>query len=217
LRRTPPKPSDANVAVVVAHPDDEWLWAGGTLLLHREWQCHVVALCRAGDLDREPKFRKAVSCLGASSAIADLDDGPEQCPLQESEIQACILSLLPQTSLDVLLTHSPFGEYTRHRRHEETARAVAALWRNGALNLAELWMFAYEDGGKAYLPRAIGDADTVVELPDAEWGEKYRVITEVYGFHADSWEARTTPRVEGFWRFGNPGEYDNWMQQRGRP
>ncbi len=30
-------PADARVALVVAHPDDETLWAGGTLLQHPGW------------------------------------------------------------------------------------------------------------------------------------------------------------------------------------
>ena len=30
--------------------------------------------------------------------------------------------------------------------------------------------------------------------------EKYRIVTEVYGFAMDSWEARTTPREEAFRR-----------------
>jgi hypothetical protein len=38
-------------------------------------------------------------------------------------------------------------------------------------------------------------------LPDNIWVEKRRLIMELYGFRADSWEARTAPREEGFWCF----------------
>jgi hypothetical protein len=62
-----------------------------------------------------------------------------------------------------------------------------------------LWLFAYEDGGRAYLPRVRQDADRRDVLPDDIWLEKRRVITDLYGFRTDSWEARTTPREEGFW------------------
>ena len=34
------------------------------------------------------------------------------------------------------------------------------------------------------------------------WQKKYSIITEVYGFGADSFEARTTPHQEAFWIFG---------------
>jgi hypothetical protein len=40
--------------VIVAHPDDEILWTGGTMLLCPETQWVVVALCRRNDSDRAP-------------------------------------------------------------------------------------------------------------------------------------------------------------------
>jgi hypothetical protein len=36
------------------------------------------------------------------------------------------------------------------------------------------------------------------ELPAKVWGKKYRILTEIYGFAPDSWEAQTTPKVEAF-------------------
>jgi LmbE family N-acetylglucosaminyl deacetylase len=206
-----------DVALIVAHPDDEVLWTGGTMLLHPEWQCHVAALCRGSDTDRAPKFHRAIARLGASGSIADLDDGPEQRPLDEAEVQAAIASVLPKDTFDLVLTHSPFGEYTRHLRHEETARAVAAAWRTGALHTTALWMFAYEDGGRAHLPRAIQDAHETIRLPDATWREKYAIITDVYGFPPEGWEARTTPKVEAFWCFQRPNDFDAWLSQRSMP
>ena len=89
----------------------------------------------------------------------------------------------------------------RHLRHEETARAVLTLWNTGKLDAKELWSFAYEDGGGKYLPRPIQDADIYLGLPEEIWQIKYSIITEVYGFGLDSFEARTTPRQEAFWRF----------------
>jgi hypothetical protein len=38
-------------------------------------------------------------------------------------------------------------------------------------------------------------------LTEGVWLEKRRLITDLYGYDADSWEARTTPREEGFWCF----------------
>ena len=53
------------VAVVVAHPDDETIWVGGTLLMERDWNCRILGLCRAGDSDRAPKFQKAIASFNA--------------------------------------------------------------------------------------------------------------------------------------------------------
>ena len=79
---------------------------------------------------------------------------------------------------------------------------------------ARCWMFAYEDGGRAYLPRAIAEAEVQVALPERIWREKYRLIHEIYGFSADSWEARATPRQEAFWHFDSPERLAAWLQYR---
>ena len=187
------------VAVVVAHPDDETLWAGGLLLLHPEWEVVIATLCRGSDPDRAPKFQRVAERLGAVGRKADLEDGPEQRPLPAGEVEGTVMGLVGDTAYDLLLTHGPRGEYTRHLRHEETSRAVASLWQQGRLRAARLWQFAYEDGGGAYLSRAVEGAPIQVALPSEVWEEKYRIVRELYGFAAESKEARTTPRGEAFW------------------
>jgi len=186
-------------AVIVAHPDDETLWAGGLLLMHPEVKWTVVTLCRKSDPDRAPKFFKALERLRASGFMADLDDGPEQRPLDSGEVQKTIEKLLPANRFDLIITHSTAGEYTRHLRHEETAKAVLALWNSDRLFADELWTFAYEDSNRKYLPSAIKNADLLVSLNDEIWREKYDIITGIYGFNKDSFEAKTTPREEAFW------------------
>lgn len=141
------------VAVVVAHPDDETLWAGGLLLSHPEWFPFIATLCRGKDPDRAPRFLKALEQLRAQGAMGDLDDGPDQVPLDSSVLKEAILSLLPGRDFDLLLTHAPQGEYTWHRRHGEVSQAVQDLWREGRLRAKRMWQFAYEDGGGAYAPR----------------------------------------------------------------
>ncbi|MDH4238363.1 MAG: PIG-L family deacetylase [Phycisphaerae bacterium] len=188
-------------AVIAAHPDDETLWAGGTILMHPESEWTVITLCRKSDPDRAPRFCKVLERLRAAGIMGDLDDGPEQTPLDTRTVQAAILELLPSGSFDLIFTHGLRGEYTRHRRHEETAEAVKALWKSKGLFAKELWMFAYEDGGGKYPPRAIDDADVKIKLPDEIWHKKYNIITNVYGFSPDSFEAKTTPKEEAFWCF----------------
>jgi LmbE family N-acetylglucosaminyl deacetylase len=203
-----------SVAVIVAHPDDETLWAGGQILAHPEWRWELVTLCRGSDADRAPKFRRVTDLLGAMGAMANLDDGPEQVPLREAEVQDTILSLLSGTSYDGILTHGPAGEYTRHRRHEEVSRAVTELWRSGRLTAGRLFLFAYEDGGREYLPRPRKDAHLVENLPGSIWQRKHGIITDIYGFSEDSWEARATPREEAFWCFESPAVIAAWLKER---
>lgn len=188
-------------ALVVAHPDDETLWAGGTILLHPQARWTVIALCRKSDQDRAPRFFRALEVLGAAGAMGDLNDGPEQSPLKPRTVQNAVLDLLPPGDFDLVITHGPGGEYTRHLRHEETGRAVMALCESGRLVVEHVWRFAYEDGHGKYLPRPVRDADITVRLPEEIWHKKRSVISELYGFGPDSFEVRAASRTEAFWCF----------------
>jgi LmbE family N-acetylglucosaminyl deacetylase len=197
---------NSKCAVIVAHPDDETLWAGGLMLMHPQVKWTIVTICRKSDADRAPKFFKALEEFNASGYMGDLDDGPEQNALDNGEVQRTIMELLPSDRFEVVITHSSAGEYMRHIRHEDAAKAVMRLWKAGELVAREVWSFAYEDGGGKYLPRAEMSADLQIELPKDIWQKKYDIITKIYSFSKDSFEARTTPRREAFWRFRASGQ-----------
>lgn len=201
-------------AVVVAHPDDETLWCGGEILMYPNENWFVVSLCRKNDPDRAPKFKKALSVYGAKGVMGDLDDAPEQLPLSTEEVKKAILNLLPQIKYDLIITHSPFGEYTRHLRHEEIGRAVISLWNEHKIETNTLWLFAYEDGNKEYYPRAVEDADYFNELPINIWKKKWRIITEIYGFEKSGFEAKTTLKSEAFWQFNTPKDAIGWFEAK---
>ena len=202
-----------SVAVIVAHPDDETLWAGGTILSNPSWKLFVVCLCRAGDIDRAPRFYNALKNLKSEGIMGDLNDGPDQKKLEENEVESAILQLLPPTHFDLIISHNPSGEYTRHIRHEETGKAVIKLWYAGKISARELWTFAYEDGNRKYYPRPVENATVYLNLTKLIWNRKYIIITETYGFKKGSFEAETTPRAESFWQFSNPDDANIWLNQ----
>jgi len=201
------------VAVIVAHPDDETLWAGGTILNHPLWDWFVVCLCRSSDLERATKFHNALLMLHAEGIMGDLDDGPHQKPLEESEVEKIILELLPCKHYDLIITHDLSGEYTRHLRHEEVSKAVIRLWQSAKIDADELWTFAYEDGNREYYPIAIEQATAFRQLTKNIWTKKFNIITETYGFEENSWEAKTTPHAEAFWQFKDHFHAKKWMAQ----
>ena len=208
------KEEPKTVAVIVAHPDDETLWAGGMILRQPAWNWFIATLCRASDRDRAPRFFQALKVFGANGKMGDLDDGPEQNPLADNEIQATILELLPQQHFDLIISHNPAGEYTRHLRHEEIGRAVITLWHLGKISTDELWTFAYEDRGRQYLPRPIKTAHIYQSLPEQIWQKKYHLITSIYGFEKNGFEAETTPRAEAFWKFTNSLDAQEWLDKK---
>jgi len=203
-----------SAAVIVAHPDDETLWTGGMLLSQPAWHWFVLSLCRGSDPDRSPRFFNALKVLGAEGKMCDLNDGPEQVPLRENKIEDAILETLPASRFDLIVTHSPVGEYTRHRRHEEVGEAIIRLWHSGKLQTSELRIFAYEDGEKHYRPRPIKSAHIYQELPDEIWKQKYDLITKTYGFPEDGFEAETTPRAEAFWQFTDAKNAYQWLTEK---
>ena len=199
------------VAVIVAHPDDETLWAGGTILSHPASEWFIISLCRGKDPDRAPKFFNALKILRAKGAMGDLNDDTEQKPLNEKEVESAILDLLPTKHFDLIISHNPNGEYTRHIRHEEIGKAVIKLWNSNRIAANEYWAFAYEDGHKQYLPVADENASINTVLTETIWEKKYNIITEIYGFEKNSWEERTTPRTESFWQFTEAQDAKKWL------
>jgi LmbE family N-acetylglucosaminyl deacetylase len=204
-----------SVAVIVAHPDDETLWTGGTMLNHPKWKFFVLSLCRGSDADRAPRFFEAMKVLRAEGKMGDLEDNSEQNPLDDKVVEQAILQLLPPAHFDLIISHNPNGEYTKHIRHEEVSRAVIKLWHEGKIATNELWTFAYEDGGKAYYPRPIETAAMFRALTKRIWLRKYSIITETYGFEKSSFEAKTTPRAEAFWQFTNSYDALKWLKNKG--
>jgi len=200
------------VAIIVAHPDDEILWAGGTVLMHTDWDCFIVSLCRANDKDRSPRFYETLKLLHAKGTMGNLNDGEKQKPIAENVVEKLILKLLPAEHFDLIITHHPVGEYTKHLRHEEVSKAVINLWNKAEILSDALWVFAYEDGDKAYFPQPVENADFFITLPQDIWQKKYDIITEIYDFGQSSWEAQTTPKGEAFWQFTEAKKAEKWLK-----
>jgi LmbE family N-acetylglucosaminyl deacetylase len=202
-----------SVAVIVAHPDDETLWAGGTIFSNPSWKCFIACLCRASDMDRAQRFNNALKAFKSDGIMGDIEDGPEQKPINENELETAILDLLPAWHFDLIISHSPIGEYTRHIRHEEVGKAVINLWHTGKISTSGLWTFAYEDGDKKYYPRPIENASIIQTFSAKIWQRKYNLITKTYGFEKNSFEAETTPKSESFMQFTDPNQAKKWFVQ----
>jgi hypothetical protein len=157
-----------------------------------------MSLCRADDPNREPRFQRAIRELGAWGCISDLDDSPAPAPLSPhlDEIKHRITGLVT-CSFDLVFTHGPRGEYTRHQRHEQVHAAVRQMVEAGDLT-GGLVCFAYDDCGGACRPRPDPAARIQVTLSQEEHAKKLHIVRDIYGFREGSFELDSAGAVEAF-------------------
>ena len=188
---------------IVAHPDDETIWMGGTILKHKDWDWTILSLCRENDVDRCPKFKKACKRYGAKAIISDLDDENLK-PLEISKIVEKIKSNLPRESYDYVFTHGENGEYG-HLRHVEIHKAVKRLIETREIKCSKLYCFDYVSGkvvaphnSKIRIPVAKKDSDWLVKLNKSTQQKKYELVNKVYGFEEGIFETLSCNGEEAF-------------------
>ena len=194
--------------IIVAHPDDETIWAGGFVLDHPDWEWTVLSLCRAEDADRCPKFYTVCEKLGAQGIICDLDDSPEPADIDpEKDIAERVLKALGKTKWDLCITHGANGEYG-HPRHKQVNQEVVRLVKSGRLDCRELWTFAYECDVSEKACKPAGWSNKLVHLSEQGLAEKKRIMQKEYGFRGDSLESALCISPESFFLMGGsyPGE-----------
>ena len=170
--------------------------------MSRPWRTAIVGVGPPADADQARRFEKVCAKLGAKGFLASV--GAEEGPVDGNELAQAILSVMPRPDWDLVITHGPRGESARDGRHVAVSQAVTSLWQTGVLAASGLWMFAYEDGDRAYSPRPRPDAHFRLRLPPTVWRDKQRLLMRDYGFTKDSWEVQVAPREEAFMCFDSP-------------
>ncbi|MDO8574483.1 MAG: PIG-L family deacetylase [bacterium] len=184
--------------VVVAHPDDETIWMGGTILGNKNCDWTIISLCRGDDKDRAPKFRGVCKKYGAKAVISDLEDeGIMNIKDSVPQIQKRLKKLLKKTSFGYIFTHSPTGEYG-HPRHKGVNRAVRALINQGYLKAQKVLIFDYPLDERKNHSVPSKRAGVKINLPSKVFKAKQDLIQKVYGFSKNSFEYKSSSKVEAF-------------------
>jgi LmbE family N-acetylglucosaminyl deacetylase len=180
-----------NVLCVTAHPDDESVFAGGTLALLARRGAEVrIACCTRGEggetgeppvcgraelgAVRSEELRCAARALGCAGVdflpFRDPDIGPENAlyafAASAEEVAAALTDILASRKPDVLITHGSGGEYG-HPGHLLTHRA--ALQAARAANVATVYTFGADFPGHPRRRSANRDdpADLVLDITPA--------------------------------------------------
>lgn len=180
--------------MVVAHPDDETLWMGGTILKNiNNWDTTIISLCRAKDPDRAPKFHKVCKILNAKCFISDLED-EKLNKINLSEVKKRIKKFAGN-DYDLVFTHGATGEYG-HVRHIDVHNAVKNMISRREIKCKELWCFDYTNRGSVCV--ANSKPDKFIKLERVYLLKKRELIHDVYGFNKKSFEYLCIKKSEAF-------------------
>ncbi|MBI5079476.1 PIG-L family deacetylase [Candidatus Wolfebacteria bacterium] len=187
--------------VIVAHPDDETIWMGGTMLSFPKIRWTVFSLCRKNDSDRAPKFRKAAKQYGARPIISDLEDEgimttKQSLPEIEKRIEKTLKNL-EKSRFNYVFTHGKNGEYG-HPRHQETHRTVKKLLRGKTIAAEKVFCFSYEKPERKNFCLPSKQADLFAKLSPTILKRKKFITEKIYGFPKSSFEYKSSSPVETF-------------------
>jgi len=191
------------VLVIVAHPDDEIIWMGGTLIrysLKNIWDLTIISLCRKNDIDREPRFRKVCEVLNAEGFISDLED-EKLNKINKKEIIFRIKEFIKNMEYDYVFTHGSNGEYG-HIRHKDVHNAVSYMVNKKIISCKKFFNFSYKkiksrsfNFCECYVKK---NADKFINLNEIEFLKKKEIIQNIYGFKKGSFEERNCREIEAF-------------------
>jgi LmbE family N-acetylglucosaminyl deacetylase len=179
----------ASILVVSAHPDDESLFAGGTLAMYagRGHAIYILETTRGegGEVGepplttrenlgsfREQEARRAAQALGAQDIFflsyvdpyMEINGIPRRIEAPLTEFADAIRIYIEEIQPDLVITHGSDGEYG-HPQHVYTHQAVRLALSNGAPETAlASWSAWYEPSERQRILNRNDNADIVHDI-----------------------------------------------------
>lgn len=114
---------DYDKLMIVAHPDDEVIFGGASLILEKGWK--VICVTNGGNPVRAKEFRQAMQAVQAKYEIWNFPD--RRCGTFNMKLLARILKpKLQERSYRLIVTHNSSGEYG-HPQHKALSRLMMQL------------------------------------------------------------------------------------------
>jgi hypothetical protein len=186
--------------VVVAHPDDETIWLGGTILLNPKVHWTIFCLTRKSDKDRRPKFERVCARYKAKAIITDLnDDGKISLKDSISVIKRLLSLKLKNKHFYYCFTHGQNGEYG-HERHLGIHQAVKEWNPYNKLKSNYFFVFNYNkttNNNESSMTIA-NDSDYFVKLDKKIFKEKKTIQSLMHGYPWNGIDNNLCTKMEGF-------------------
>ena len=126
--------------MIVAHPDDEFIW-GGAHLLEDNWL--VVVLTNAGNKTRKPEFEAMMEATGNTGLILGYPDkvGGKRSNWEfwSDSIRTDVETLISYKDWKQIVTHNIDGEYGH--QHHKSAHEIVVEAYNELGSTLPLWFF----------------------------------------------------------------------------
>lgn len=172
----PKQTKDIEATVIVAHPDDETIFCGGTILSYPGWRWHIVCVTMQIDTQRLQEFQNAMSLYknyGVNiNRYLTLEKVDRNHILSETEIDEWKNSIYQlNLSPDIVFTHNIMGEYG-HNHHMSLSKIVSGLFSN-------VWEFVYP-GDEKISPQPTKTSIKKIELVEEILKKKREIFNSCY-------------------------------------
>lgn len=205
--------SQPRALLVVAHPDDETIFAGGLILLSRETRWTVVCCTDEGNPTRQDEFFCACEFLAQHSGNCVESVFLSLSPKRDGHVEhrAVVKALTSYTTgYDIVFTHNSQGEYG-HEHHKLLHRCVIESISN-----PNTWVFispgsknVNQDELRSKIPNGNVSLDLtseILRLKVQAFQDCHVSQAMVYGYDPVSNELHNTDLKETLtWYFENPG------------
>jgi len=129
-----PSINETKAIVIIAHPDDETIFCGGTILRYSHWRWTVYCLTAQKETERGNEFMKAMEMYKAMGVNdinfvcleqEDKQEDPSKGDIQQWDTVIRDLDIRG----DLILTHNAIGEYG-HPQHKILNKISNELYKN---------------------------------------------------------------------------------------